>query len=156
MNKNVIIQKLNTIGGIIQVISLLLPTIFIITEFRNTSGFILMWLFGLAFMDFKPQALYGFYFIPDAPLYFGSIISIILLYIGMVCVRKESADLKIFGIISIILIVSYYVGLYIVYIIIQSLIGSNKFEILIIPFTGFFGIILGASLVIFSSIRSEK
>ena len=147
------LDNLNKLGGTIQLISLLLPTFIISTTIHDTSGFIIIWLFGLAIINFNHLNIFGIYFMPDS-FFTGLILTLLLLYLGIISIRREPSELKYIGILSIVLIVSYYVGLYLFYTITQSTFNFIKLNILVIPFIGFFGIIIGALLVVYKSIKS--
>ena len=130
---------LNKVGGNIMFFSLLLPAILLIIG----PIMFFIWMFGLAIVIKGPYSDFGF--IIDIV---GITIFIILLIFSFICMAKEPGKTKTLGILSIIFLLIYFAWWFFIGINIASAIADfgGSINVFVLPFIGFFGILIGAIL----------
>jgi len=126
---------LSKTGGIIMLISLFLPVLAI------TAGPILMmlWIFGYTFI-IQPSGTRAFFW-PDI---IGIIFMILILVFSIQCIKKEPGRTKVYGILSLVFIILYFLLWYAVFSYIMD--RYDVSGITVLPFIGFFGIAIGSIL----------
>ena len=132
---------LNKIGGILMLISLFLPAIIMLID----GAYVMIWMFGLAVAS--AGAGFGRGFIPD---FVGIPIFILILIFSILCIAKDAGKTKVFGILSIVFIVIYYIWWFVLGGIIAVFAAGIGVSVLVVPFIGFFGILIGSILNIAS------
>ena len=128
---------LNKAGGILMLISLFLPALILLID----GTYLLIWMFGFAYGN--TGGVIGTGFIPD---FVGIIFFIIILIFSILCIAKNAGKTKVFGILSIVFIVIYYIWWFIVGGIIAIFAAMIDVSVLVVPFIGFFGILIGSIL----------
>ena len=133
----------NKAGGIIMLISLFLPTILLLIG----PLMFFIWMFGLGYVTVGSAS--GFGFIPD---FVGIPIFILLFIFSIICIAKGPGKTKALGILSVIFLLIYYawwffLGSYMALVLAGSGVSMG---VLVLPFIGFFGILIGAILCITS------
>ena len=138
--------KLNRVGGIIMLVSLFLPVLAIFigpitivlwlyglaTRTRLEGGFYMGWWLGWDFLDFEIMNIVQF------------AIFILLLVFSIHCIKKDPDKARLYGILSIIIMVLYYL---VCYALVAAIMEEFEFvEFLVVPHIGFFGIIIGSIL----------
>ena len=130
---------LNKVGGILMLISLFLPAVMI--TLMGVTMYI--WMFGFAYAT--AGALSGSGFLPD---FVGIPLFIVILIFSILCIVKDPGETKVFGILSLVFIIIYYLWWFVLGgIIAASFAGYGvDVRVMVIPFIGFFGIFIGAIL----------
>jgi hypothetical protein len=141
--------NLGKIGGYIEFISVFLPVLLITNSTASISITIIYWLFGL--MIFTTMSITVAIFIIDIG---GIIFTILIIICSIIIISNEGKQVKAYGVSSIVVIVLYLILQYTGLAIFINTSGIGGVNIVIIPFIGFFGIIIGGILVIIEGAKS--
>ena len=141
--------KLGKIGGYLEFISVFLPVLFITNSTASISITIIYWLFGL--MIFTTMSITVAIFIIDIA---GIIFTILIIMCSIIIISNEGKQVRAYGVSSIVVIVFYLISQYIGLAIFINTSGIGGVNMVIIPFIGFFGIIIGGILVIIEGAKS--
>jgi len=126
---------LNKVGGILMLIGLFLPALLIIIE----GVTVFLWMFGLAYTS--GYISWGLDII-------GLPFFILILVFSILCIVKDAGKTKVFGILSMVFAIIYYILWYLVGRAIANMAAGYGVQvtILVIPFIGFFLILIGSIL----------
>ena len=123
------------IGGIIMLISLFLPALVIIAG----PIFMMQWIFGYTLIS-QPSGTLGFFW-PDI---IGIFFMILILVFSILCITKEPGKTRVYGILSLVFIILYFLLWYAVFQYVMT--RYDVSGITLLPFIGFFGIAIGSIL----------
>ena len=141
--------KLGKIGGYLEFISVFLPVLFITNSTASISITIIYWLFGL--MIFTTMSITVAIFIFDIV---GIIFTMLIIICSIIIISNEGKQVRAYGASSIIVITFYLISQYIGLAIFINTSGIGGVNMVIIPFIGFFGIIIGGILVIIEGAKT--
>ncbi|MFX0188048.1 MAG: hypothetical protein ACFE8A_09945 [Candidatus Hodarchaeota archaeon] len=141
--------NLGKIGGYMEFVSVFLPVLFITNSTANISIIIIYWLFGL--MIFNTMSITGVILTIDIS---GIVFTILIIMCSIIIISNEGKQVRAYGVSSIVVIVFYLISQYAGLAIFINTSGMGGVNIVIIPFIGFFGIIIGSILVIIEGGKS--
>jgi len=134
---------INKLGGIIMLFSLFLPIVLVLVEDRS----IFLWLFGLHLYIINGQReTYAF---PDV---IGFIMFFVFLVFSIICITKDPGTSKTLGILSMVFIIIFYIEWLVICTLhlytfnVFPALGEPYPTFIVIPFIGFFGVIIGSIL----------
>jgi len=141
-------EKKGKIGGIMLLVSIFLPILWISGNVEDTNIIIIYWLFGLILVSGWGTYIF---FIFDL---IGMFITLIILVSGLLCILKEGKLVLIAGITSLILIIAYLLWIYNFLAIALNFYGVSEEDLIIIPFISYYCIFIGGILATISGLKS--